>query len=151
VTPTSSDCDHRIGDEASRHKQTDHKPARSKVNWLLPTGGVIASRNTLRRLEISLGLIRSEPEILRPGPSKLAHDGAKAAVMSTVGAFRGEANHGEEITAPHAPFWLAVRVDRLDDVAAGIWSCFEVPKPVLSGIADQRGALSGLDGLLVRF
>src|SRR5262249_41554322 len=30
ATPTSSDCDHRIGDEASRHKQTDRKPARSK-------------------------------------------------------------------------------------------------------------------------
>src|SRR6516225_2496703 len=112
---------------------------------------MIASRNILRRLEIALGLLGSEPEILRAGPSKLAHDGAKAAVMNDVDAFRGDANHGEEITAPHAPFWLAVGVERLDDVAAGIWSCFEVLKQVLPGIADQRGALSGLDGLLVRF
>jgi hypothetical protein len=73
---------------------------------------VIASRNILRRLEIALGLLGSEPEILRPGPSKLAHDGAKAAVMSTVDAFRGDTNHvGEEVTAPHPPFRLAALCD----------------------------------------
>ena len=123
--------------------------------WLLVACTIftlIASRNILRRLEISLGLLCSEPEILRAGSSKLAHDGAKAALMNDVDAFRGDANHGEEITAPHAPFCLAVGVDRLDDVVAGIGSCFEeVLKQGLPGVADQPGALSGLDGLLVRF
>ena len=131
------------------HKQTDRKPARSKVNWLLPTGGVIASPNILRRLEIALGLLGSEPEILRPGPTKLAHDGTKAAVMNGVGAFRGEANYGEEITTPHPPFWLAVGVERLDDVAVGIWSCFEVLKQVRPGIIGSD--LLAVVGLLVRF
>ena len=81
---------------------------------------MIASPYILCRLEIALGLLCSEPESLRAGPSKLAHDGAKAAVMNGVGAFRGEANYGEEVSAPHPPFWLTVGVDRLDDVAAGI-------------------------------